>query len=126
MSSVPSNVAAHATATSAPDHPVWFHLMRTKSIGWLHSEFAQMLEVIDGFQPVLVAFHVVHMPQEFQPMDLIVAGWLIRKRPVPHIVQIFFVGAIVVGAIAVGVFFDLGGGLIGSSAGLRFGGVRIP
>ena len=25
MSSVPSNVAAHATATSAPDHPVWFH-----------------------------------------------------------------------------------------------------
>ena len=24
MSSVPSNVAAHATATSAPDHPVWF------------------------------------------------------------------------------------------------------
>ena len=31
MSSVPSNVAAHATATSAPDHPVWFHrrLLRT-------------------------------------------------------------------------------------------------
>ena len=26
MSSVPSNVAAHATATSAPDHPVWFQL----------------------------------------------------------------------------------------------------
>ena len=25
MSSMPSNVAAHATATSAPDHPVWFH-----------------------------------------------------------------------------------------------------
>ena len=25
MSSVPSNVAAHATATSAPNHSVWFH-----------------------------------------------------------------------------------------------------
>ena len=24
MSPVPSNVAAHATATSAPGHPVWF------------------------------------------------------------------------------------------------------
>ena len=25
MTSVPSNVAAHATAISAPYHPVWFH-----------------------------------------------------------------------------------------------------
>ena len=29
MSSMPSNVAAHATATSAPDHPVWYHLPLT-------------------------------------------------------------------------------------------------
>ena len=27
MSSVPSNVAAYATATSVPDHPVWFQLI---------------------------------------------------------------------------------------------------
>ena len=33
MSSVPSNVAAHATATSAPDHPVWFRaaIFRTEA-----------------------------------------------------------------------------------------------
>ena len=28
MSSVPSNVAAHSTATSAPDHPVWLHRLK--------------------------------------------------------------------------------------------------
>ena len=32
MSSVPSNVAAHATATSAPDHPVWFHGKHGKQV----------------------------------------------------------------------------------------------
>ena len=30
MSSVPSNVATHTTATSAPDQPVWFHGSRGK------------------------------------------------------------------------------------------------
>ena len=32
MSSMPSNVAAHATATSAPDHPVWFHGSRGENL----------------------------------------------------------------------------------------------
>ena len=35
MSSVPSNVAAHATATSAPDHRVWFHGSRGKNVSSL-------------------------------------------------------------------------------------------
>ena len=35
MSSVPSNVAAHATATSAPDHPVWFHGSRGENVSSL-------------------------------------------------------------------------------------------
>ena len=35
MSSVPSNVAAHATATAAPDHSVWFHGSRGKNLSSL-------------------------------------------------------------------------------------------
>ena len=35
MSFVPSDVAAHATATSAPDHPVWFHGSRVENVSSL-------------------------------------------------------------------------------------------
>ena len=99
--------------------------MRPKSIGWLHSECAQMLEFSDGFQVLLVALHVVQLPQGFRSMNLIVVGRLIRIRPVPNIIQFVLVCAIVVGAIVVGIFFNVAGGLIGSSGGLRLGGVRL-
>ena len=40
MSSVPSNIAAHATATSAPDHPVRFHCKERAHRGWPKARWA--------------------------------------------------------------------------------------
>ena len=51
-------------------------LMCPESIGRFHSEFAQMLEFIDGFQLVLVAREVIRLPQGFRSMDFVIAWWL--------------------------------------------------
>ena len=54
MSSVPSNVAAHATATSAPDGPVWFHGSRRENVssllGFLHSGKRLVRDIVDQIQ----------------------------------------------------------------------------
>ena len=74
MSSVPSNVAAHATATSAPDHPVWFqHLVKQESHRYslgnryidlhAHNELAKHMP--DGKDPPLqdhMHTHLQHLP----------------------------------------------------------------
>ena len=94
-------------------------LVRPKSIGLFHSEFAEMLEFIDGFQLILISFNVVRLPQGFRSMDLGIDGWLIRRRPVLHIVVLDIC------AIVVRVFLGVGAGLSGSSGGLRPEGVRL-
>ena len=54
MSSVPSNVAAHATATSAPDHSVWFHGSRGKIFssrsGVWHRGKRSVQDIVDQIQ----------------------------------------------------------------------------
>ena len=54
MSSVPSNVAAHATATSAPDHPVWFHGSRGENfsslLGVSHRGKRSVQDIMDQIQ----------------------------------------------------------------------------
>ena len=54
MSSVPSNVAAHATATSAPDHPVWFHGSRGANVlsllGVWHRGKRSVQDILDRTQ----------------------------------------------------------------------------
>ena len=54
MSSVPSNVAAHATATSAPDHPVWFHGSRGENfsslLGVWHRGKRSVQDIVDQIQ----------------------------------------------------------------------------
>ena len=54
MSSVPSNVAAHATATSAPDHPVWFHGSRGLNflslLGVWHRGKRSVQDIVDQIQ----------------------------------------------------------------------------
>ena len=54
MSSVPSNVAAHATATSAPDHPVWFHGSRGENFSSLfgvwHRGKRSVQDIVDQIQ----------------------------------------------------------------------------
>ena len=54
MSSVPSNVAAHATATSAPNHPVWFHGSRGENfsslLGVWHRGKRSVRDIVDQIQ----------------------------------------------------------------------------
>ena len=54
MSSVPSNVAAHATATSASDHPVWFHGSRGENVSSLlgvwHRGKRSVQDIVDQIQ----------------------------------------------------------------------------
>ena len=54
MSSVPSNVAAHATATSAPDHPVWLHGSRGENfsslLGVWHRGKRSVQDIVDQIQ----------------------------------------------------------------------------
>ena len=54
MSSAPSNVAAHATATSAPDHPVWFHGSRGENfsslLGVWHRGKRSVQDIVDQNQ----------------------------------------------------------------------------
>ena len=54
MSSVPSNVAAHATATSAPDHQVWFHGSRGENLlsllGVWHRGKRSVQDIVDQIQ----------------------------------------------------------------------------
>ena len=54
MSSVPSNVAAHATATSAPDRPVWFHGSRGEKcsslFGVWHHRKRSVRDIVDQIQ----------------------------------------------------------------------------
>ena len=54
MSSLPSNVAAHATATSAPDPTVWFHCSRGENVSSLlgawHHRTPSVCEIVDLFQ----------------------------------------------------------------------------
>ena len=54
MSSLPSNVAAHATATSAPDPTVWFHGSRGENVSSLlgawHRRKRSVREIVDQIQ----------------------------------------------------------------------------
>ena len=54
MSSVPSNVAAYATATSAPDHPVWIHGSRGENflslLGVWHRGKRSVQHIVDQIQ----------------------------------------------------------------------------
>ena len=54
MSCVPSNVAAHATATSAPDHLVWFHGSRGENfsslLGVWHRGKRSVQDIVDQIQ----------------------------------------------------------------------------
>ena len=54
MSSVPSNVAVHATATSAPDHSVWFHGSRGENasslLGVWHRGKRSVQDIVDQIQ----------------------------------------------------------------------------
>ena len=51
---MPSNVAAHATATSAPDHPVWFHGSRGEIfsclLGFWHRGKRSVQDIVDQIQ----------------------------------------------------------------------------
>ena len=95
-------------------------LVCPKSIGRFHSEFAQMLEFMDGFQLVLISLDVLELPQGFRSMDLIIAWYLTPIGRVPRIV-VLDIRAILVGIVV----FDVGRGLSGSSGRLRLGGVRL-
>ena len=48
------NVAAHATATSAPDHPVWFHGSRgeifSSLLGVWHRRKRSVRDIVDQIQ----------------------------------------------------------------------------
>ena len=54
MSSVPSNVAAHANGTSAPDHSIWFHGSRGENISSLlgvwHRGKRSVQDIMDQIQ----------------------------------------------------------------------------
>ena len=54
MSSVPSNVAAHTTATSAPDHRVWCHGSRGENVSSLlgvwHRGKRSVHDIVDQIQ----------------------------------------------------------------------------
>ena len=54
MSSVPGNVAAHATATSASGHPVWFHGSRGENfsslLGVWHRGKRSVRDIVDQIQ----------------------------------------------------------------------------
>ena len=53
--------------------------VRPKSIGWLHSNHAQVLEFIDNLDFMVVLFHVIWLPQRFWSTSSIAAGrW---RRP---------------------------------------------
>ena len=57
----------------------WIVLVRPKSIGWLHSERAQVSELIDGLDFMVVLWHVRWLPQQFWFQRSIVTGrW---RRP---------------------------------------------
>ena len=54
MSSMPSNVAAHAKETSAPDHPIWFHGSRGENVscvlGVWHRGKRSVRDIVDQIQ----------------------------------------------------------------------------
>ena len=103
--------------------------MCLKSIGWLHSECAWMLEFVYSFELVFVLLHIIWLPQRFRSTNLIVAGrWTRGTRHGVQIVLVaIMVGTVVVGVIVVGFSFsEVGSGLVCSSRILLFWSVRLP
>ena len=52
----------------------WSVFVRSKSIGWLHSERAQVSEFVDSLDYMFVLFHIIWLPQPFWSTNSIVAG----------------------------------------------------
>ena len=110
----------------------WVVFLRPESIGWRHSECAQVLDFVDSPDLLFVLLHIVWLPQRFWSTKGIVAGR--RSRPTLCGLRIVLVtsivGTTIVGTIFVGVivifFFEVGIGLVRSSGSLRFGGVGQP
>ena len=103
----------------------WIVLVCPKSIGWLHSERSQVLELIDGLDFMVVLRHVIGLPQRFWLWHSIVTGRWCRPtlcgvvRIILLVVGLEWPGFIVV-IVAVGV------GLVRSSRSLRPRGIRLP
>ena len=67
----------------------WIVFVRPKSIGWLHSECAQVSEFVDSLQFRVVLLHMIWLPQQFWHSNSTVAGrW---RRPTLCGVRIVFV-----------------------------------
>ena len=110
----------------------WVVFVRPKSIGWLHSKFAQVLEFVNSLDLMFVLLHMIWLPQRFWSTNGIVAGrW---SRPslcgVRIVLVAIMVGATIVGTFFIGViviiFFEVGMGLVRSRGSLRSGGVGQP
>ena len=96
----------------------WVIVMCPKSIGWLHSKCAQMLEFVDSLHLMFDLLNIIWLPQGLWSTSGIVAGrW---ARSTLHGVRIALV-AIIVGTTIVGtsfegvivaLFFEIGSGLV--------------
>ena len=67
----------------------WIIFVRSKSIGWLHSECAQVSEFFNSLDFMVALLHMIWLPQRFWLLNSIVTGrWRrptrcgIRKVPV--------------------------------------------
>ena len=47
------------------NHNKWIVFVRPKSVGWLHSECAQVSEFFDGLDFMVVLLHIIWLPQRF-------------------------------------------------------------
>ena len=110
----------------------WVIFRCPKSIGWLHSECAQVLEFVHSLDPMFLLLHLIWLPQRFWSTNGIVAGRWARPtlRSVPIVLGAIAVGSTIIGTIFEGVivvfFLDVGSGLVRSIGSLRFGSVRLP
>ena len=110
----------------------WVVSVPLKSIGWLHSECAQVLEFVNNLDLMFVLLQIKWLPQRFWSMNRILAGRC--SRPflcgVRIVLVAVMVGATIVVTVFIGVivigFFQVRIGLVRSSGSLRSGGVRQP
>ena len=135
-----SSLTGHETRRDDKHLPVefgilfrkWVVFVRPKSIGWLHSQCAQVLEFVDSLDLMFVLLHIIWLPQPSWSTNGIVAGrWSGPTLCGVRIVLFaIIVGTTIVGTVFVGIivisFFEVGIGLVRSSGRLRFGGVGEP
>ena len=102
-------------------------LMCPKLIGWLQSESAQVSEIVNGLDFMIVLRHVIGLSLRLRHRHRIVAGWCCRPR---GLVRIFFfvVGLGLPGfsVVVVVIVVVIGVGLVRSSRSMCFRGIRMP